>query len=143
MKPNPFTEALWKGFVQSRIAMYRLTKGRLGGKWTVLITTIGRKSGRPRTRALYAVQDNGSYVIVASYGGSPQHPAWYRNLQANLQVRVEDHGRAVVTRASTVTDEDEYRRLWSLMTAMYAGYHDYQQQTERKIPVVLLQPEKP
>lgn len=142
MKPDSFLETLWKGFVRMHITVYRLTKGGLGGKWTVLITTIGRKSGQPRTRALYAVQDNGNYVIIAAYGGAPQHPAWYRNLQANPRVIVEDHGRTVATQASTVTDENEYRRLWSLMTAMYAGYNHYQRHTERKIPVVLLQPEK-
>ncbi|GCE20102.1 hypothetical protein KDK_39020 [Dictyobacter kobayashii] len=54
---------------------------------------------------------------------------------------VEDHGRTIVTQASTITDESEYQRLWSLMTAMYAGYNNYQRHTERKIPVVLLQPE--
>lgn len=142
MKLNPFVEALWKSFVQLHIALYRLTKGRFMGKHAILITTIGRKSGQSRTRALYAIQDNGNYVIIASYGGSPKHPDWYRNLQANPKVMVEDHGRTIVTQASTVTDENEYQRLWSLMTTMYAGYDDYQKHTERKIPVVLLQPEK-
>ncbi|GER89093.1 nitroreductase [Dictyobacter vulcani] len=143
MKLNPFVEAIWKRIVQLHIALYRLTKGRFMGNRTILITTIGRKSGRSRTRSLYAIRDNGNYVVIASYGGAPQHPDWYRNLQSNPRVIVEDRGRTIPTLATTVTDEDEYRRLWSLMTAMYSGYDTYQKHTERKIPVVVLQPEKP
>ncbi|GLV53402.1 nitroreductase [Dictyobacter sp. S3.2.2.5] len=143
MKMNPLIEMLWKGFVQLHIALYRLTRGRFMSKRTILITTIGRKSEKPRTRALYGIQDNGNYVFIASYGGSSTHPDWYRNLQANPRVIVEDHGRTITTRASTVTDEEEYKRLWSRMTAMYSGYDDYQKKTERKIPVVLLEPERP
>jgi F420H(2)-dependent quinone reductase len=81
-------------------------------------------------------------VIIASYGGAEKHPDWYANLKNNPQVTVNDHGRVVPTIASTVTDEAEYKRLWSLMTSIYPGYNDYQRKTQRRIPVVVLTPIK-
>jgi deazaflavin-dependent oxidoreductase (nitroreductase family) len=132
--------SIFKAFTQLHIILYRLSKGRLLGKNTILITTIGRKSGEHRTHPLFAVQDGNDHVIIASYGGAPKHPAWYLNLLANPHVTVEDHGKTIATTASTVSDEAEYKRLWSKMTAIYAPYDAYQHNTERKIPVVLLSP---
>jgi len=142
VKKDSLAVKFFKGFVRVHISLYQLVKGRgLIGKHTILVTTIGRKSGQPRTRPLYAVKDGNDYIVLASFGGSPQHPDWYLNLQANPQVTIQDRNKTLSTIASTVEDEAERERLWSKMTAIYAGYNDYQQRTERKIPVVRLSPQ--
>jgi F420H(2)-dependent quinone reductase len=141
MQKNSLAERIWKIMVSTHIRLYRLFKGRvLPGKNIILITTIGRKSGKIRTRALLTGRDGDNFVLIASYGGAEKHPDWYVNLTANPHVTVEDHGRVVPTIASTVTDEAEYKRLWSLMISIYPTYNDYQKRTSRKIPVVLLTP---
>ena len=94
----------------------------------------------PRVRPLIGGKDGNSFVVIASYGGAEKHPDWYVNLTANPHVMVEDHGNVIPTIASTITDEAEYKRLWSLMTSIYSTYDDYQRRTSRKIPVVLLTP---
>jgi len=139
MKRKSLAEELWKLIVRIHIAVYR----RLGGvgKHTILLTTTGRKSGQSRTRALYAVKDGDDYVVIASYGGAPQHPDWYLNLLANPHATVEDHGHTISAIARTVEDEEERQQLWAKMTAIYAPYDDYQKRTNRKIPVVLLSPQ--
>jgi deazaflavin-dependent oxidoreductase (nitroreductase family) len=140
MTLSPFAEQLVKLVVQGHIALYRLTKGWGPlGNHTILVTTIGRKSGQPRTRALISLQDGDSYILIASYGGADKDPDWYRNLQKNPHVSVEDHDRVIPTIASTVEDDTEYRRLWQKMNAIYGSYDGYQRNTERKIPVVRLQ----
>ena len=79
--------------------------------------------------------------MLASFGGAPQHPDWYLNLQANPQVNVQDRSRTLSTIASTVDEEAEREPLWAKMTAIYPTYNDYQRRTERKIPVVRLSPQ--
>lgn len=122
---------------------YRVSGGALGGKIggvpCLLLTTTGRKSGRQRTTPLMYLRDGQDVVIVASYGGSPQHPSWYRNLVANPEAEVligREH-RSVVTRTA---EDDERARLWPRLVEMYKSYADYQTKTERKIPVVILEP---
>lgn len=141
MKKNSFAERILKLVVSTHIALYRLFKGAGPlGKNTIILTTIGRKSGQPRVRPLIGGKDGNSFVVIASYGGAEKHPDWYVNLTANPHVMVEDHGNVIPTIASTITDEAEYKRLWSLMTSIYSTYDDYQRRTSRKIPVVLLTP---
>ncbi len=121
------------------IALYRLTGGRIGGKNTVLVTTIGKKSGQPRTKPLFHIKDGGSYIIVASAGGSDKNPAWYANLTANPKVTVEDHGNTFAGVASTVSTE-ERPRLWQLIVAKNPNFGGYEKRTTRIIPVVRIQP---
>jgi len=125
---------------------YRLTGGRLGGKFVggapvLLLTTIGRRSGQPRTAPLLYLQEGESYVIVASKGGMSHHPLWYHNLQSNPEVEVEvgrEKKRMVARRAS----KEEKATLWPKLVAMYKSYDDYQARTERDIPVVILEPRR-
>lgn len=140
--PNPVTNTLWKTMSRSHIFLYRLLKGRIPilDTHTILITTIGRKSGTPRTTPLLSARDGENYILIASKGGSPNDPIWYRNLKANPNVSVEDHGRVVPTLASEIVDDEERPRLWAKMMAIYPFYDSYQQRTGRKIPVVLLTP---
>ena len=123
------------------IALYRATGGRIGGRFlgadNLLLTTIGRKTGKARTTPLIYGRDGGSLVIVASFGGQPQHPAWYKNLSENPKVTVQVRGdlRELVARTAT---PDERARLWPMMIGLYAGYADYQKKTSREIPIVIL-----
>ena len=106
---------------------------------TLLLTTTGRKSGEPRMLPLLYVQVDAGYVIVASKGGAPQHPAWYLNLlktpDCEIQVGTEHHHVK-----ARVVEGEERATLWKKMTELYAPYDDYQVATDREIPVVVLEP---
>ncbi len=125
------------------VALYRASGGRIGGRFKVapvlLLTTTGRKTGKRRTTPLLYGEDAGRYVIVASVGGAPKHPAWYLNLRGNPEATIQVGGRKLEVHADTASP-DERARLWTLMTQMYPGYDDYQAKTSREIPVVILTP---
>lgn len=136
--------------------IYRLTSGTIGrhvGRQPALMVhTVGRKTGKPRTTALTYAKDGDDYVIVASYGGSPQHPAWFLNLEANPRVEVQV-GRRRQPATARVAQGDERERLWRLVNERNRGltpllhrgalgrYDVYQRHTERQLPVVVLTPE--
>jgi deazaflavin-dependent oxidoreductase (nitroreductase family) len=105
---------------------------------TLLLTTTGRKSGKQLTMPLIYGKDGDRYVIVASKGGDPKHPAWYLNLQDNPQVHVQVVRDKFTATARTAKGE-ERARLWKMMTAIYPPYPSYQQKTDREIPVVVLE----
>ena len=126
------------------VALYRASGGRLGGHFrktapVLLLTTTGRKSGKQRTTPLLYVAEAGQYVVVASVGGAPRHPAWYLNLQGNPAATVQIGSRRIAVTARTASPE-ERARLWARATQMYPGYDDYQAKTSREIPVVILAP---
>ena len=125
-------------------SLFDLTKGRIGGTLgsmpAVKLTTTGRKSGQPRTVMLTSPATRGDdIVLVASYGGDEQHPAWYLNLTANPEVTIELADRTVQATARTAT-ADEKAELWPQITKAYKGYAGYQDKTDRDIPVVLCTP---
>lgn len=127
------------------VALFRLTRGRVGGRIgndlpVLLLTTTGRKSGKARTTPLLYVEDGGRYVIVASVGGAPKHPAWYLNLQADPSATIEVGRRSLAVRAETAEEPEERARLWQALTQMYPTYDAYQARTSRIIPVVALTP---
>ncbi len=133
-----------RGMNTLNIWLYRATGGRIGGRFPggapiLLLTTIGRKSGRPRTAALLFLRDGENLAIVASKGGMSQHPAWYRNLAANPDVEVELGSERKKMTARVASDEAK-AKLWPRLVAMYPSYDDYQARTERNIPVVILAP---
>ncbi|MEJ2530263.1 MAG: nitroreductase family deazaflavin-dependent oxidoreductase [Halioglobus sp.] len=106
---------------------------------TLLLTTEGRRSGQPLTIPLiYGEADNG-YCVIASKGGAPSHPAWFLNLEANPEVHIQVAADKYMARAR-VAEGEERERLWQQMVAIYAPYTDYQAATERRIPVVVLEP---
>jgi deazaflavin-dependent oxidoreductase (nitroreductase family) len=112
--------------------------GRIaGGAPVLLLTTTGRKSGKQRTTPLLYLDDAGRYVVIASVGGAPKHPAWYLNLLTNPAATVEVGKRKLAVTAATASPE-ERARLWPLAVQMYAGYAGYQAKTTREIPVVIL-----
>jgi deazaflavin-dependent oxidoreductase (nitroreductase family) len=121
--------------------VYRATGGKLFGRMgkspILLLNTVGRKSGRKRTSPLLYVMDGEDFVIIASKGGAPTHPAWYLNLRADPEATVEVGDREVRVRAEE-TDSEEKARLWQKMVEMYPTYDDYQKKTEREIPLLKL-----
>ena len=105
----------------------------------LLLTTTGRKTGEKFIFPLFYGTAGGSYFIVASKGGAPQHPGWYRNIQADPMVEVQVGTTHLKARARTATGE-ERARLWEQSLTFWPPYADYQQKTEREIPVVVLDP---
>jgi proline iminopeptidase len=106
---------------------------------TLLLTTRGRKSGAPRVLPLIYGKTPRGYVVVASKGGAPSHPAWYRNLSAHPEVEVQVGPQTFQARARTATG-GERSALWKQMVEIYPPYDDYQRRTAREIPVVVLEP---
>jgi len=122
--------------------LYRLSGGRVGGRlWNlpvVLLTTTGRKTGKRRTVPLCSLRDGDDVVVIASYGGLDQPPAWWLNLEANPQAEVQD-GRTLRRVVARTASPDERARLWAEVTARAPGYLEYERRTTREIPVVILQ----
>jgi deazaflavin-dependent oxidoreductase (nitroreductase family) len=124
-------------------ALYRLSGGKLGGlpgTDVLLLTTTGRRSGKPRTTPLIYLSDGRSLVVVASFGGSDAHPAWYLNLEANPEVEVRIGREATRRMRARPASAAERERLWPEFTKIYGGYEKYRQRTEREIPLVFLEP---
>ena len=123
------------------VALYRLSGGRLGarafGNSVLLLTVMGHKTGKQRTTPLLYFKDGNNLLVVASKGGHPKHPVWYKNLVANPDVMVQIGREKIPMRAATAT-EDEKSRLWPEIVRAYKGYEEYQRKTTRNIPIVIL-----
>lgn len=129
---------------QEHVERYRATDGAEAHEWrpgvhTLLLTTTGRRSGEPYTTPLIYGEDDGQYVIVASKGGAPNHPDWYRNLEANPEVEIQVEDRVMQATAHLATGDDR-EWLWKLMADIWPDYDEYQRKTDREIPVVVLEP---
>jgi len=101
----------------------------------IIVTNKGRKTGAIRKTPLMTVKDGDNYVLVASQGGRPTHPGWYHNLKADPNVEVRDGTEVYAMRTREVEDPTERARLWDLAVAAYPPYQEYQEKTERVIPV--------
>jgi deazaflavin-dependent oxidoreductase (nitroreductase family) len=136
---NPFGPEL---FGQEHVRAYRETNGEQGYHWRgttiLLLSTTGRASGEERTTPLIYRDDDDKWVVVASKGGSPDHPDWYKNLAANSDATIQVKSDRIPVRARTAQDA-ERARLWEAMTEVWPAYRDYQRRTEREIPVVVLE----
>ena len=128
---------------ESHIKPYRDTDGETGYLWngapSLLLTTTGRRSGEPRTQALIFGRDGDDYLVVASMGGAPEHPQWYKNLLADKKAEIQVKGDHIPVVARTASD-DEKPRLWKIMTDIWPNYDVYQTRTDRQIPLVVLSP---
>jgi len=126
----------------AHVERYRATNGIEGHDWRgtqiLLLTTRGRTTGELRTTPLIYQPDGDRYVVVASKGGAPEHPGWYRNLAKNPAVDVQVGPDVFHATARTATGE-ERARLWKLMNETWPSYDEYQARTEREIPVVVLE----
>jgi F420H(2)-dependent quinone reductase len=123
--------------------VYRTTGGVIGRRLVnndiLLLTTTGRRTGRPHTVPLLYLGEGERLVVVASFGGRDQHPAWYLNLVANPLVRVQISARSFAARATTAGLADR-TSWWPRIVDAYQGYARYQARTGRQIPVVFLDP---
>lgn len=130
-------------FGEEHVRRYRETGGEVGHDWkegstVLLLTTTGRKSGEPRTTPLIYAQDGVRYLVVASKGGAPEHPGWYRNLSKTPEVELQVRDEVFRARARTAEGE-ERERLWRKANEVWPHYDEYAQKTEREIPVVVLE----
>jgi deazaflavin-dependent oxidoreductase (nitroreductase family) len=129
-------------FGAEHVKKYVETNGEVGYLWNgapiLILTTTGRKSGEERSTPLIFGRDGDDYVLVASQGGRPQHPHWYRNLVAQPEVQLQVKDDRFRARARTAEGE-ERERLWRTMNEIWAPYDSYQEKTERVIPVVVLE----
>ena len=125
--------------------LLKVSGGKLGNKFggmpSLELTTIGRKSGEPRSVMLTApIVDGDTLVVVASRGGDPTHPAWFLNLRDNPAVEVSLQNGPRRPMKASVASADERAELWPRVTAAFDGYASYQRKTTREIPLVLLTP---
>lgn len=128
------------------VRRYRETNGEVGYLWNgapcLILTTTGRKSGKRRDNALICGFDGDACIVVASKGGAPAHPDWYRNLVADPNVEVQVKADRFAATARTA-EGVERERLWALMTETWPNYDQYQERTDRLIPVVVLERKAP
>jgi len=126
---------------EEHVRVYRETNGETGYLWngvpTLLLTTIGRKSGEPRTVPLIYRQVGDTSVVIASKGGYASHPAWYLNIAENPEVEVQIKGEVFKTTAR-VAEGAERQKLWDEAATGWPNYNVYQTRTDRVIPVVAL-----
>lgn len=131
------------GWVAKHIRSYVESGGQRGHHWngvdTLLLTTRGRRSGAWRRTALIYGRDGDRFVVVASNGGSAHHPAWFHNLTADPEVRVQVGPDEFTATARTATPQ-ERPRLWAMMAGIWPDYDNYQRKTNREIQVVVLEP---
>jgi deazaflavin-dependent oxidoreductase (nitroreductase family) len=130
-------------FGQEHVERYRATDGEEGYSWKrgttiLLLDTVGRKSGETRTQPLIYRELDGKPTIVASKGGSHEHPAWFLNLRAHPEVQVQIKGHRFPARPR-VAEGEEREQLWKAMTEVWPDYEKYQAKTDREIPVVVLE----
>jgi F420H(2)-dependent quinone reductase len=147
----PMTRRLIKLMSRVQVRVFKLTNGRVGSNWrigagfrkpvpTLLLEHVGRKSGQRYTTPLVFLEDGPNIVIVASVGGLAKNPQWYKNLVATPETRVHlpgERGHAVRAR---VADDEERASLWPRLLDLYADFAKYEAWTDRKIPVVILEP---
>jgi deazaflavin-dependent oxidoreductase (nitroreductase family) len=129
-------------FGQEHVDRYRATGGQEGHDWqgtqALILTTKGRRSGEPRDAPLIYGRSGDDYLIVASKGGADEPPAWYLNLEAQPEVEVQVHDEVFTAHARTATDEEK-PAMWEEMVGHWPAYEQYQEKTERPIPVVVLE----
>jgi F420H(2)-dependent quinone reductase len=144
---NPLVDRSWpvlRHLVGGHTALYRATRGLIGhhvpgAPPMLLLDHVGAKSGKVRTTPLAYLQDGENVVLVASKGGHPRNPAWFHNLMENPETTVQIGSQRRAVRAR-VAEGEERKRLWVEVVDLYGGYRDYQERTDRQIPLVVLGP---
>ena len=145
--PNALVDRSWPlltRLMRGHVALYRASGGRLGHRppglpQMLLLDHVGARSGVRRTSPLVYTRVGEDYVLVASKGGYPRHPAWLHNLKAHPDTTIQVGRRRLAVHAH-VASEEERARLWPLALATYAGFAGYQKRAGRTIPMVVLSP---
>ena len=150
MAENPMTESefnslrkFMKVYTKVNVFMYKLTGGRilgkLAGRPVMLVTMTGAKSGKERTIPLMYVPYKEGVIVVGSQGGAPKSPIWVKSIQKNPDVTVQYKGGKMQLRARQV-DDAEKAEIWPVCVEHYHEYDDYQNRTDRNIPVFICEP---
>jgi deazaflavin-dependent oxidoreductase (nitroreductase family) len=128
-------------FGDAHVRKYEETNGQVGHEWNgakiLILRARGRSTGELRKVPLIYGRDGDDYLIVASKGGAPEHPGWYKNLVAQPEIEIQVFGDIVPVRARTASTQEK-ARLWPVMTAAWPAYDKYQTSTSRDIPLVIL-----
>ncbi len=130
-------------WVAEQVELYEGSRGTEGltlrdtGLPVIIVTNRGRKTGAIRKTPLMRAKDGNSYILVASRGGAPKHPLWYHNLKADPNVEIRDATEVYSMRVREVVDSVERQRLWDIAVAAYPPYQEYQDKTDRVIPVFI------
>ncbi len=134
---------LLRGGTRAHVWLYRVTRGKLGGRIggapILLLTTVGRRSGRERTLPLGYLEDSGKILICAANVGADRHPGWFWNLKATPTVRIEKKAERI-TAVARVAEPEERKKLWPRLTQQLPALEAYQRRTDRALPVVVLTP---
>ena len=131
------------GWVAEQVELYEGSQGQEGttlrdtGLPVIIVTNTGRKTGAIRKTQLMRAVDGDNYILVASRGGAPDNPLWYHNLVADPDVEIRDEAKIVKMRAREIVDAAEKKRLWDIAVAAFPPYQEYQDKTDRAIPVFL------
>ena len=138
-------KTIFKFFMSLQVGLYRFTGGMVGGHMrgfkVLLLTTKGRKTGKTYVTPLGCFDNESGYVIVASNGGKPSHPAWYYNLKSNPQVTVQVLDKVIPATADVLSGEARLQ-AWRQVIATAPSYANYEKRTTREIPLILLRPDK-
>lgn len=135
-----------RDWVREQVELYESSGGAKGtslrdtGLPVIIVTHTGNKTGAIRKTPLMRVKAGNSYVLVASMGGAPKNPVWVHNLRVNPDVEVRDQAVVRPMRVREVKDEAERSRLWKLAVAAYPPYAEYQERTDRQIPLFVAEP---
>ena len=113
---------------------------KMGQMQTVLLTTTGRKSGRPQTVPLGTIREGDGWVVIGSYSGAPVHPNWWLNMAANPHVTLQVNDQVIKARMQEITNPADRERIWNAVVATAKGYANYPKKTSRVIPLGLLRP---
>jgi deazaflavin-dependent oxidoreductase (nitroreductase family) len=140
---GPLRDRTVKHLSRLHALAYRVSGGRLGGRLVdndmLLLTTTGRRTGSSHTVPLLYLRDDDALIVIASYGGRPEHPEWYRNLAVS-PTAVAQVGSTRMSVVATTLDEEDRALWWPRIVEAYRDYAVYQSRTEREIPVVRLTP---
>ena len=135
-----------RGWVAEQVELYEGSGGTDGltlrdtGLPVIIVTNRGRKTGAIRKTPLMRAVDGNRYILVASKGGAPEHPLWYHNLKAEPNVEIRDEAEVYSMRVREVVDLVERQRLWDIAVKAYPPYQEYQDKTDRVIPVFVAEP---
>ena len=130
-----------RDWVREQVELYESTGGKEGttlretGLSVIIVTNIGNKTGAVRKTPLMRAVDGPNYILVASTGGAPKHPVWYFNLKANPSVKIQDGPNLYDMTVREINTPDDRKRLWDIAVNAYPPYQEYQDRTDRIIPV--------
>ena len=136
-----------RDWVREQVELYESTGGKEGttlretGLSVIIVTNIGNKTGAVRKTPLMRAVDGPNYILVASTGGAPKHPVWYFNLKANPSVKIQDGPNLYDMTVREINTPDDRKRLWDIAVNAYPPYQEYQDRTDRIIPVFLAEPD--